>query len=98
MITNGGNIMDFLDNACSIAKEAIEIVSKKTNEVVTTQKQKFSIASLKNKRSKNFERLGQIFYKQIGGAEIDDEKVDELVSQINEQNEQIALLEKELEA
>ena len=32
--------MNFLDNALDVAKETFEIVSKKTSDIVTTQKQK----------------------------------------------------------
>ena len=35
--------MEFFDNAVNKAKEAIDIACKKTNEVVSTQKQKFDV-------------------------------------------------------
>ena len=44
--------MDFLDNAVNTAREAFDIAYKKTGELVNSQKQKFDIASLENKRKK----------------------------------------------
>ncbi len=89
--------MDFLDSALDVAKETFEIVSKKTEEVVTTSKQKFNIASLKNKRSKNFERLGEIFYEELRDSDIEDEEIKALVKLVTKQCKDIARLEKELE-
>ena len=50
--------MDFFDDAVNKAKEALDVACKKTNEVVTTQKQRFDIASLEAKRTRDFEALG----------------------------------------
>ena len=88
--------MDFFDSVLDKAKEAIEIVSKKTEEVVATQKQKYNIAALKNKRAKNLERLGEIYFEQLIESEIEDAETEELVSSIADQNEKIAELEQEL--
>ena len=57
--------MDFLDSAIDKAKEAIDIVSKKTEEVVTIQKQRYNLAALKNKRSKALQALGKIYFDLI---------------------------------
>ena len=46
--------MDFLDNAIIKAKETIEVVSKKTSEIVTTEKQKFDVSTLKAKLQKDY--------------------------------------------
>ena len=51
--------MDFFDDAVNKAKEALDVACKKTNEVVTTQKQRFDIASLEAKRTRDFEALGR---------------------------------------
>ena len=45
---NGGIIMDVFDNALNKAKEALEIVSQKTEEVVTLGKQKIELFNIKN--------------------------------------------------
>lgn len=88
--------MDFLDNALDKAKEAFEIVSKKTEEVVSAQKQKYNIISLENKCSKHYEKLGRIFYDNLIDAEIEDPEIKELAKLITQNEEEIALLKEEL--
>ncbi len=90
--------MDFFDNALNTAKEAIEIVSKKTEEVVTTGKQKFNIASLENQCSKTFKALGEIYYNQIKNSEIEDDEIKAIVNSITQKQEEINKLKAELEA
>ena len=74
--------MDFFDDVVNKAKEAIDVASKKTGEVVNTQKQKFDIASLENKRAKDFAVLGEIYYNKIKDGEAQDENISELVLSI----------------
>ena len=88
--------MDFFENALNTAKEALEIVSQKTEEVVTTGKQKYAIASLKNKNSKCYESLGRIYFEKLIDTEIDDEDTKYLVQIISENEEKIAELYEEL--
>ncbi len=88
--------MDFLDNAIDKAKEAFDIAYKKTNQVVNTGKQKFDIASLQNKRSKDFEALGEIYYELIKNTEIEDQDTKILVEAINDKNAKIAELKEEV--
>ena len=88
--------MDFLDNAIDKAKEAIDIARKKTNEVVNTGKQKLDIASLQNKRSKDFEALGEIYYNLIKDTEIDDANTKLIVEEINFKNQKISELNQEI--
>jgi rRNA maturation endonuclease Nob1 len=57
--------MDFLDNAIIKAKETIEVVSKKTSEIVTTEKQKFDVSALKAKLQKDYAKLGRYFYVNL---------------------------------
>ena len=57
--------MEFFDDAVSKAKEAIDVACKKTNEVVTLQKQKFNVAALESRRAKDFQLLGEIIYNKI---------------------------------
>ncbi len=90
--------MDFFDNAIDVAKETIDIVSKKTNEVVNTGKQKFNVASLENKRTKDFEALGEIYYDLIKGTEIECPKTKALVEAISDKNAKIAELKENLNA
>ena len=64
-------IMDFLENALDKAREVIDVACKKTNEVVITEKQKFDIASIENKRAKDFERLGKLYFKLYKDSDIE---------------------------
>lgn len=90
--------MDFLDNAIDKAKEAFDIAYKKTNQVVNTGKQKFDIASLQNRCSKDFEALGKIYYNLIKNTEIEDQDTKFLVEAINDKNAKIAELKEEINA
>lgn len=88
--------MDFIDDAVTKAKEAFDVAYKKTNEVVTTQKQKFDIASLEAKRTKDFEALGRFYYSELQGTEIENEEAARLVAAIDEKNAKIDELRKEI--
>lgn len=93
---NGGYLMDFLDNALYKAKEAIDVVSKKTGDIVTTQKQKFDIASLENKRSKEFQKLGEVYFNLIKDSEIENENIKNSVESIIRMDNEIYRLRDEL--
>ncbi len=88
--------MDFFDDMVNKAKEAIDVASKKTGEVVNTQKQKFDIASLESKRAKDFAVLGEIYYNKIKDGTVEDENVSELVLAIKEKSEKIEKLKAEV--
>ncbi len=90
--------MDFFDNALNKAKDAFDIARHKTDEVFSTQKQKFDIASLKRKRSGDFEELGIIYFKMIKDSEIEDDVTFALVESIKEKNAKIRQLREEIEA
>ena len=89
--------MDFLDNAISKAKEVVDIAYKKTEEVVTIEKQRFDIASLNSKIDKDYAALGRIFYNQYkdsgdipDNAKIIIEAIDEKLIKIKELKEEIS--------
>ena len=90
--------MDFFDNAINKAKEALEIVSQKTEEVVTTGKQKYNIATLENQCNKSFKALGELYYNKIKDTEIDDFEINVLVQNISEVKAEIAAIKKKLES
>ena len=90
--------MDFLENALDKAKETLDVVSKKTSEVLSTQKQKFDLLTVKNKRSKDFEKLGEIYFDLIKDDNIIEiEEIRILVNSILEKNDIISKLENEIE-
>ena len=88
--------MDFFDDMVNKAKEAIDVASKKTGEVVNTQKQKFDVASLESKRAKDFAVLGEIYYNKIKDGGDADENISELVLSIKEKSEKIDKLKAEI--
>lgn len=88
--------MDFFDDMLNKAKDAIDVASKKTGEVVNTQKQKFDVASLESKRAKDFAVLGEIYYNKIKDGEAADENISELVLSIKEKSEKIDMLKAEI--
>lgn len=88
--------MDFIDDAVTKAKEAFDVACKKTSEVVTTQKQKFDIASLEAKRTKDFEALGRFYYSELKDNEIENEEAARLVAAIDEKNAKIEELRREI--
>lgn len=90
--------MDFFDNAVNKAKEAIDIACKKTNDVVTTQKQKFDVAAVENKRAKDYEKLGMLYFEIVKDTEIEDSQIKALVDAIKEKNEKIKDLKAEINA
>lgn len=90
--------MDFFDNAVNKAKEVFDVAYKKTNEVVTTQKQKFDVSSIENKRNKDYARLGEIYYDMIKDTEIENAEVKALVSEIADKTQKIKELKEEINA
>lgn len=90
--------MDFFDNALNKAKEALEIVSQKTEEVVATGKQKYNIATLENQCNKSFKALGQLYYNKAKDAEIEDTEIKFLVDSISQTKAEIEAIKMELES
>lgn len=88
--------MGFLDDAINKTKEVIDVTCKKTDEIVTIQKQKFNIASLKSKREKDYAELGKIYFDLVKDSVDEDEKIRNLVEEIQRKNKQIDLLNEEL--
>lgn len=88
--------MDFFDGAVAKAKAALDVACKKTNEAVTVQRQHFDISSLEAKRAKDFEALGRLYYEEIGNSAPENGKIAELKAAIDEKNEKIEALRREL--
>lgn len=89
--------MGFLDDAINKTKEAFDVACKKTDEVVTVEKQKFNIASLKSKREKDYADLGKIYFELVkDSADLEDDTRN-LVDAITEKNEEIARLNEDIQ-
>ncbi|MBE6810531.1 MAG: zinc ribbon domain-containing protein [Ruminococcaceae bacterium] len=89
--------MGFLDDAINKTKEVFDVACQKTGEVVTTEKQKFNIASLKSKREKDFADLGRIYFELVKKDNDLDDETRNLVDAIIEKNEEIARLNADIQ-
>lgn len=88
--------MEKLNNVLDKAKQAVDIACKKTGDFVGTEKKKFNIASLKNKRDKLYSELGKAYFEFLGKNEPFDEKAKDLVSAVKSKNAEIERLEEEM--
>ena len=88
--------MDFFDNVLNKTKEAFDVVSKKTGEIVTVEKQKFDVSSLKSKLEKDYAELGRLYFKSIDTTDGLDAKEKALVEEINKKLEAINELNVEI--
>ncbi len=89
--------MDFLDNALNKAKEAIDVVSKKTGEFVTLEKQKFDVSSIKSKLEKDYAKLGKYYFELLKNSAETPEEVKQMVESINAKIAEIDKLNVEIE-
>lgn len=89
--------MGFLDDAITKTKEVFDVACKKTDEIVTVEKQRFNIASLKTKREKDYTALGKIYFDIIKDDDALDENVRTLIDSIIKKNEEIERLTDEIE-
>lgn len=88
--------MGFLEDAVGKTKEVFDIACKKTDEILTLEKQKFNLASLKSKREKDFALLGKIYFELVKDDENASEEVMSLVEEIDSKSEKIEQLEAEI--
>lgn len=75
--------MEFFDTAVNKVKDVFGVAYKKTEEVVTTQKQKIDIASMENKLSKEYEKLGKLYYDNIKNENIVEGELKDIVDVIS---------------
>ncbi len=76
--------MGFFDETLEKAKDMFDVAAKKTEEVAAVGKQKYDIAALKSKLSKNYEALGMIYYNQLDFDTLSDEETKFTVMRIRE--------------
>ena len=89
--------MEFFDDAVNKTKEVFETVSKKTSEVIATEKQKFDLSSLKSKREKDYTALGKVYFEIIKDDENAPEYVKETVENIKAKSAEIDRLTAEIQ-
>ena len=80
--------MGFLDDAISKTKDALEVAYKKTDEVVSVEKLKFNISTIKKNREKEYVELGKIYFEMIKDkndlSEDEQKIVDGIIRKTNE--------------
>lgn len=89
--------MGFFEDAISKTKEVFDVACQKTGEIVTTEKQKISIASLKSKREKDYAALGKLYFEMVKDADNVDDDTRNLVDAIIEKSEEINRLNEEIQ-
>lgn len=88
--------MEFFENAVNKAKDVFDVVVTKTEEAVTTGKQKLDIATLENKLAKDFERLGRAYFETIKDSEDIDVKFANVKEAIIEKQTLISKIKEEM--
>ena len=88
--------MSFLDDAINKTKEVFDVACKMTEDAVNTGKQKLDIAGLENKLSKDYEKLGVLYYDILKDSEEVEGEALELKNAIAEKLEKIEKIKKEL--
>ncbi len=88
--------MEFFENAVNKAKDVFDVVVTKTEEAVTTGKQKLDIATLENKLAKDFERLGRAYFETIKDNDTLEAKFADIKESIVEKQTQISKIKEEM--
>lgn len=57
--------MGIIEDTAVKAKDAFDVVAKKTGEVWSIQKLKYNIACINSQLSKDFETLGRLYFEQL---------------------------------
>ena len=94
-------VMSFFEEAVSAAKTVGKTVSKKTEELLIISKKKLEAVELENKISKNYEKLGRLYFESVKfESDFSEEEVEDREDIVNETSqliEKLALLKNELE-
>ncbi len=90
--------MDNFDNTVQKAKDAFDIVLKKTGDFVNVGKQKISAASLNSKLNKEYAKLGKIYFDLIKDSDNQTQDVADLVSEIKQLEVEIKNLMAEIDS
>ena len=89
--------MDNFDNTVQKAKDAFDIVFKKTEDLVNVGKQKLSVANLNNKLNKAYANLGRLQFNLIKDSELENSEVAKCVNEIKKLKEEIKNLMNEID-
>ncbi|MBR3968120.1 MAG: hypothetical protein IKJ93_00860 [Clostridia bacterium] len=88
--------MGFLEDAIIKTKEAFDIACKKTDEVVSVEKLKFNISTIKKNREKEYVELGKIYFEKIKDSTELNEDEQKIVNGIIKKNAEIEELNREI--
>lgn len=88
--------MGFLEDAIIKTKEAFDIACKKTDEVVSVEKLKFNISTIKKNREKEYVELGKIYFEKIKDNSELNEVEQKIVNGIIKKNAEIEELNREI--
>jgi vacuolar-type H+-ATPase subunit I/STV1 len=89
--------MRFIENLKKAAENTIQVVSKKTGEIVEDSKTKYSIFDLKNEIEKIYTELGTAIYAARKEDNNISEYIEEKCEQIDKLNFEIEELRKKLD-
>lgn len=89
--------MDNFDNTVQKAKDAFDIVFKKTEDLVNIGKQKLSVSNLNNKLNKAYANLGKLQFDLIKDSDNQTEAVAACVSEIKQLKSDIKKLMNEID-
>lgn len=88
--------MGFLDDAINKTKEVLDVACKKTDEVVSVEKLKFNISSIKKNREKEYVELGKIYFEMIKDNDDLSEEEQKIVNGIIRKTNEIEELNREI--
>lgn len=88
--------MGFLDDALNKTKEVFDVACKKTDEVVSVEKLKFNISSIKKNREKEYVELGKIYFEMIKDKDDLSEQEQKIVDGIIRKTNEIEELNREI--
>lgn len=87
-----------INEVVDMAKSGLDTVCKKTEDAVALSKLRIEQATLETKLSKDYEKLGRIYYYSVvEGKETDENELELLTASIGDKKEQIKLLREKIQ-
>lgn len=87
---------DFFANLKKTVSGTVDVVSKKTEEMVEVQKLKNKLHAAENKRKQNYKAIGELITKRYNSGEAFDEAIAEICDEINKLQREEEELKKEV--
>lgn len=87
-----------INEVVDMAKSGLDTVCKKTEDAVAVSKLRIEQATLETKLSKDYEKLGRIYYGSVAeGKDADENELELLTAAIGDKKEQIKLLREKIQ-